>query len=247
MGIFGHYVLAVWVGNFDGHGNTAFVGRRAAAPLFFRIVNAIRSEQQNFSVPKHIPPLSLEPVEVCAISGQLPTRYCKHKKSTWFIPGVSPIDKCQIHRPVYIETKTGLRACNNRVKDTTEKVYEFWSSDLLNIFKKAGIPRRVPPPYHPDCNINQISQQGKKPMITSPRTKLSYQFRPDKKQKIPFMAVSDGDVKKLYWFIDERFIGTSKPGKTLFWPAKPGQYLVRVIDDQGRGDGRSLYVVTELR
>lgn len=247
VGIFGHYVLAVWVGNFDGHGNPAFVGRQAAAPLFFRIVNAIRSEQQNFTVPKLIPPLSVEPVEVCAISGQLPTRYCKHTKHTWFIPGVSPIDKCQIHRPVYIEIKTGLRACNQRVKNTSEKVYEFWSSDLLNIFKKAGIPRRVPPPYHPDCDIDQISQQGKKPTITSPRTMLSYQFRPDKKQKIPFMAVSDSDVKKLYWFVDESFIGTSKPGKALFWPAKPGQYLVRVIDDQGRGDGRSLHVETENR
>ena len=247
VGIFGHYVLAVWVGNFDGHGNPAFVGRQAAAPLFFRIVNAIRSEQQNFNVPKHIPPLSVEPVEVCANSGQIPTRYCKHKKRSWFIPGVSPIDKCQIHRPVYIETKTGLRACSNRVKNTNEKIYEFWSSDLLNIFRKAGIPRRLPPPYHPDCDIDQISQQGKKPMITSPRTKLSYQYRPDQKQKIPFMAVSDSDVKKLYWFINESFIGSSKPGKPLFWQAKPGQYLVRVIDDQGRGDGRSLYVETESR
>lgn len=247
VGIFGHYVLAVWVGNFDGHGNPAFVGRQAAAPLFFRIVNALRSERQNFSVPKHIPPLSVDPVEVCAISGQLSTRYCKHKKHTWFIPGVSPIDKCQIHRPVYIETKTGLRACNNRVEDTTEKVYEFWSSDLLKIFKQAGIPRRVPPPYHPGCDIDQISQQGKKPMITSPRTRLSYQFRPGKKQTIPFMAVSDSDVKKLYWFIDESFIGTSKPGKTLFWDARPGQYLVRVIDDQGRGDGRALHVESEAR
>ena len=247
VGIFGHYVLAVWVGNFDGQGNPAFVGRQAAAPLFFRIVNAIRSEQQNFSVPKHIPPLTVEPVEVCATSGQLPTRYCKHKKHSWFIPGVSPIDKCQIHRPVYVEIKTGLRACNNRVKDTNEKVYEFWSSDLLKIFKQAGIPRRVPPPYHPACDIDQISQQGKKPMITSPRTKLSYQFRPGKKQAIPFTAVSDSDVKKLYWFIDESFIGSSKPGKPLFWKAKPGQYLVRVIDDQGRGDGRALHVETESR
>ncbi len=61
------------------------------------------------------------------------------------------------------------------------------------------------------------------------------------------MAVSDSDVKKLYWFINESFISTSKPGKAFFWLAKPGQYLVRVIDDPGRGDGRSLYVETENR
>ena len=43
------------------------------------------------------------------------------------------------------------------------------------------------------------------------------------------------------------FVGSSKPGKPLFWQASPGQYLVRVIDDQGRGDGRSLHVETEAR
>ena len=246
VGIFGPYVLAVWVGNFDGHGNPAFVGRHAAAPLFFRIINAIRAEQQDFIVPKNIPSLSVQPVEVCAISGQQLTEYCQHTKTSWFIPGVSPIKKCQIHRPVYIENKTGLRACNKGTSDVTEKVYEFWSSDLLNIFKQAGIPRRVPPPYHPDCNIDQLAQDGKAPNITSPRTQLSYQYRPDKIEKVPFMAVTDSDVQKLYWFVDETFIGTSKQGETLFWRLKPGRYTVRVIDDQGRGDARKLIVKSEL-
>src|SRR5690242_20496362 len=35
VGIFGPYVLAVWVGNFDGEGNPAFVGVQMAAPLLF--------------------------------------------------------------------------------------------------------------------------------------------------------------------------------------------------------------------
>ena len=40
-GVFGPYVLAVWVGRFDGEGNPAFVGRQAAAPLFFEIARSI--------------------------------------------------------------------------------------------------------------------------------------------------------------------------------------------------------------
>ena len=34
-GVFGPYVLVVWTGNFDGHGNPAFVGVQAAAPCSF--------------------------------------------------------------------------------------------------------------------------------------------------------------------------------------------------------------------
>jgi len=32
--------LGVWVGNFDGHANPAFVGRTAAAPLLFQIIDS---------------------------------------------------------------------------------------------------------------------------------------------------------------------------------------------------------------
>jgi len=135
---------------------------------------------------------------------------------------------------------------NKRTENVNEKIYEFWSSDLLKIFNQAGIPRRLPPPYHPDCKIDQLAQQRKAPQITSTRTQLSYQYRTDKIEKIPFMAVTDSDVQKLYWFIDESFIGTSKQGQTFFWRLKPGHYTVRVIDDQGRADARDLTVKAEL-
>ena len=41
VGIVGHHVLAVWVGNFDGSANPALVGREAAAPLFFAIADSL--------------------------------------------------------------------------------------------------------------------------------------------------------------------------------------------------------------
>ena len=43
-GVFGRHVLVVWVGNFDGSGNPAFVGIKTAAPLFFRIVDSLRAQ-----------------------------------------------------------------------------------------------------------------------------------------------------------------------------------------------------------
>jgi len=43
-GVFGRYVLLVWVGNFDGSSNPAFIGVTAAAPLFFRIVDSVRGQ-----------------------------------------------------------------------------------------------------------------------------------------------------------------------------------------------------------
>ena len=39
-GVFGRHVLVVWIGQFDGVGNPAFIGIHAAAPLYLRIVDA---------------------------------------------------------------------------------------------------------------------------------------------------------------------------------------------------------------
>src|SRR5262249_32642908 len=38
-GLVGPYVLVVWIGDFRGSGNPAFIGVDAAAPLFFRIAD----------------------------------------------------------------------------------------------------------------------------------------------------------------------------------------------------------------
>lgn len=93
IGVFGPYVLAVWVGDFDNKSHTAFIGTKSAAPLFFNIIDA---------VSKHAGPLSnlveatsemnLTQIMVCEATGSLPThKETSNLVNTWFIPGKSPI------------------------------------------------------------------------------------------------------------------------------------------------------------
>ena len=58
--MFGPYVLVVWVGNFDGQGNPAFVGVQAAAPLFFRLTDAITLNDPHLNEPVFRQPPRLE-------------------------------------------------------------------------------------------------------------------------------------------------------------------------------------------
>jgi penicillin-binding protein 1C len=46
-GIFGPYVLVVWLGDFKGRPNPELVGATAAAPLFFSIVDAVSAEKHS--------------------------------------------------------------------------------------------------------------------------------------------------------------------------------------------------------
>src|SRR5882762_7136138 len=56
IAVFDHYVLGVWVGNFDGRANPAFVGRTAAAPLLFQIIDSLRAAWPEPTVPHQPPP-----------------------------------------------------------------------------------------------------------------------------------------------------------------------------------------------
>ena len=61
--------------------------------------------------PAYRQPPRLERVDVCSASGDLPNAECPQTASTWYIPGVSPIRVSQVHRRVWIDTRTGEQAC----------------------------------------------------------------------------------------------------------------------------------------
>lgn len=242
VGVFGPYALAVWVGNFDNKANPAFIGKDIAAPLFFELVDALKQERGPvLPLEKHPEHMNLKKVEVCSASGMLPTRFCKDKEWTWFIPGKSPIKTDTIYREVAINSKNGLRTCHID-ENTRFEVFEFWPSDLLHIFKRAGIQRHIPPFFEADCSLS--GNIGITPQITSPQAGISYIVRANSQQNntIPFMAVTDAGIAYVYWFINETFVAKTKAGKSFLWHARPGKFVVRAVDDHGLSDARDLLV-----
>jgi len=243
-GSFGPYVLVVWVGNFDGTPNNAFVGVEAAAPLFFQIVDALRAERRHMHAPIRHMPVNLKRVEICLASGELPSQWCPQRGWTWFIPGRSPIRVDNIYRPLVIDDATGLPACPPYAdKRTHVEVFEFWPSDLAHVFAQAGMARRKPP-QNPACR-DAGRALGDPPQITSPLRASSYAMRLGQAgaTAIAFSATADADAHALYWFVDDAYVGQGAPGNSLFWqPRSAGRYRVRVVDDHGRSDERLLEV-----
>ncbi len=242
-GIVGPYVLVIWVGNFDGHGNPAFVGVTAAAPLFFRVVDAITTSDPTLGERIFRQPPRLARIEVCSASGDLPNADCPQTTQTWYIPGISPIRISTIHRRVFIDTRTGQQACAPYDPvHTRSEVFEYWPTDLLQLFTQAGMPRRRPP-ASADCQRDVPS--GTPPKITSPVVAATYTVRTTRggSDPIPLAANADSEVRRLHWFVDESYLGSGKPGIAIAWnPGHAGRYVVRTVDDRGRADSRELVV-----
>ncbi len=246
-GLVGPYVIIVWLGNFDGTGNPALVGADAAAPLFFELVDGLRAGGVALPEPPRQWPLNLKRVEVCRASGDLPNAWCPERGETWFIPGKSPIRISRVHRALAVLKDSGRVACGAFDPATMRmQVFEYWPSDLARVFAQAGIPRLRPPPDGA-CAEGQ-AWMGSAPAITSPYRATSYALRlshPEQTQ-LALSATVDADVRRVYWFAGDAFLGSAPAGDALAWqPTRPGLYRLSVVDDHGRQDAREVEVGVE--
>jgi penicillin-binding protein 1C len=240
-GVIGPYVLVVWIGDFEGRGNPAFVGVDAAAPLFFRIADALNMARPDEAAAPLTPPPGVSRVAVCAESGDLPNVHCPHTVDTWYIPGKSPIRVSQLHRAVAIDPLTGHAGCPPYAAGTRFEVFEFWSSDMLKLFRQAGMPRRIPPPL-PPCTAED-TMDG--PRIASPLRSVSYALRRSAPQEaITLDASAAADVQRVFWFDGRALIGVRAvaDGALPWRPAAEGAHLIRIVDDHGRSAERDVEV-----
>jgi len=253
-GVFDHYVLVVWVGNFDGTENPEFVGRTAAAPLLFRMVDALRAgEPQDAQAMQTCftltPDLNLRQVDLCAVSGMIAGPNCPQTVKGWFIPGKSPIAACDVHRRVWVDNATGSRLPGAPDDPSTAhaEVCEFWPSDLEKLFQAAGLPRVGPPAIVAHTGSSMIASgvnEGKGPSIVSPQKGLVYHLRvgAEADEVLNLEATAETSGEQLHWFVDATYLGVSEPSASLLWKLEPGKHVIRAVDDLGRADSREIMV-----
>ena len=101
------------------------MGVRSAAPLFFQMVDAVSGkEPQKEFIAAKANTLNLRKFDVCATTGDLSKEGCPALASTWFIPGVSPIHKHDVYRPMLVNVATGKRACQFEAGVTEYRTFE---------------------------------------------------------------------------------------------------------------------------
>lgn len=241
-GVFGRHVLVVWIGNFDGTSNPALVGVDAAAPLFLRMVDALRAERLDPGEVALRKPHDLRQVEVCAETGGLPDALCPVRAMTWFIAGRSPIEASNLHRAVWVNETTGKVACGPE-PNARKEVVEQWDSEMRRMFRQAGLPRAETP-------TNGCGKDGGKsesaPFITAPLRGVRHTLRGEKPEPLMLRAKAAAGTHTIYWFVDDALIGRASPGEGITWmPALADsgrRYVLRAVDDQGRAESRDVLV-----
>jgi membrane carboxypeptidase/penicillin-binding protein PbpC len=116
-------VVGVWAGNTSYEPMREVNGLTGAAPIWHQFIRAVLTGRPPLPF---IQPPRLVQVEICELSGLLPTPACPYRRREWFIDGTQPAAVDSLFRQVQIDRLTGALADQNTPPErrTTQTVLD---------------------------------------------------------------------------------------------------------------------------
>ena len=250
--------IGIWLGNFDGKGAPMLSGVEAATPILFALFTALTGQDTHrwYTTPEH-----LKTREVCALTGVLPSPHCPTRKSDVYIPGISSVKVCSIHKRIYVDEVNGYSLCSHcrnlgaaqparDQQDTTHtslntvetKIFEEWPAEAATWLAKNGFAVPVFPEHNPLCTGTVA---GTAPVILSPAQDTVYYIRdgvPIENQKIQLSASTSNRTQQLFWFLDGELIFKGDAGQPYWFTPVKGAHTLTCVDAEGRSTSRPLHI-----
>ncbi len=232
------YTVAVWVGNFDGTGVPDLSGAEVATPLLFELFGTLPGASiENWLKPSQ----KIDLRKVCSNTGLKPSQYCTDIVFDHFIPGVSPYQTCNCRQLIWLNETEDTSFCNSCRGDRKlhQSALLVLPPDLLRYYENTGMAYEKIPVHQVNCT--RIFQDDK-PRITNPTNGAEYLLEKGSGQKLSFTADVAADVKKIYWYANDRYLGHTSVGKNFLFEAKPGELKISCADDKGRSSSIKVLV-----
>ena len=237
--------IGVWLGNFDGKGTPMLSGTDAATPILFALFTALTGQDTHHWFTK---PAQLKTRQVCTLSGAPISTHCPTYKEDVYIPSVSSVAVCAIHKRIYIDESTGYSLCSHcwgnsdRSTGNDKKIFEEWPANAATWLAENGFAVSVLPAHNPLCT-GTIA--GNAPIILSPAEDTTYYIRegvPLENQKIRLIASASSRTQNLFWFLDGELIFQGNAGEQYWLTPAKGKHMLTCVDAEGRSATRPLHI-----
>ncbi|MBT9582605.1 penicillin-binding protein 1C [bacterium] len=207
------YVVACWVGNFDGSSmRNGVSGVTGAAPVFHDVMSAL--VQRDGGSPAFTRPPGLRQWKVCEASGQRPGPNCPHPIQEWFLERKPQPETCSMHERFTLNGK-------EQVFCRYPPLYRAWAL-------AQGIPQ---PPARASPTSTEVS-------IAFPDNgavfRLDQNLRADYQRLHLRVTVPDW-CTKVEWQVGETKLTSNQKPFDQWWPLQSGGYLVQAV---AMGPGR---------
>ncbi|MBS1774033.1 MAG: penicillin-binding protein 1C [Bacteroidetes bacterium] len=224
------YTVGVWIGNFDGTGVAGLNGAAIATPLLFQLFNSI---DKNTAAEWNVAPEGIAFRSVCRQSGKIPSDFCTDQVMDYYIPGISPNERCNHMTEVNTSADEKYSYCTTCLPANgyKTKLYPNVSAELAAYYESSHISYQKIPLHNPKCNR---VFDGKLPVITSLTNNLTYIIMDKQEQKLQLICATANDVQQVYWYVNDKFYASAKPGERTFFKPEGNAVKISCTDDKGR-------------
>ncbi len=235
------YTIGVWMGNFTGVGAPDLTGADIATPLLFAIFNTLDYAGSN---EWFFPPKGLDFRYVCSETGRLPADFCSNQVMDYYIPSKSDSKRCEHRKAVFIAPDSSISYCGSCLPENgyVKAFYQNLPPELIAFYESEHISYSKIPNHNPNCNRILTEYP---PAITSPIGNKTYILERGEKQELMLSCAASNDVSTIYWYINDKFIASAKPGKSVFFTPVSGEIKISCSDDKGRNT--DIYIHVEER
>jgi penicillin-binding protein 1C len=220
----------VWTGNADGEGRPGLTGISAAAPILFDLVNLMESGKW-FDTPHE----DLTLISVCSRSGYRAGPDCPESVEIQACINGLRSEACPFHKIIHLNKSKTVQVTSECLSQN-EIVNAPWfvlPPAMEYYYRKKHPEYKVLPPVYPGCQVsNNISvmefiypTSGIKIFIPRDQTGRQTRIIPELAHRNP--------SKKIFWHLDEAYIGTTRYIHETEIIAGAGKHLLTAVDEDG--------------
>ncbi|HPS27050.1 MAG TPA: penicillin-binding protein 1C [Bacteroidales bacterium] len=231
IGVNPRYVVAVWTGNSDGEGRPGMTGLTYAAPIMFEVFKSLKPAGWFYA-----PYDDMIRLPVCRHSGFKATAVCEEVDTVWIQKNGTKSPNCPYHQIIKLDA-SGQWRVNSECEPVAAIHFQKWFvlPPVMEYFYKSKNPfYRVLPPYRDDC-VPQESGAG--PDMIYPKNNSRIYIPVDLngvREKVVFKAAHNSTGIKLYWYLDNVFIGITSDFHQMALAPEAGKHKLTLVDQKGQ-------------
>ncbi len=223
-------VVGVWVGNADNTPMVNISGVSGAGPIWHQFMRTVLRGQPELEFER---PEGLVQVEICALSGKLPTPDCPYTRREWFIKGTEPTEYDTIYHRVTVDVLTGLPADESTPPERrAERLFLDLPPQAHDWARREGLP------LLPDAFAQAAPEHGENEKrnvltIVAPDAQTIYRLDaalPREAQQIRIAAVGPPGLHDVTLYIDGTPLVTlASPPFEAYWTLEVGEHTVSAV------------------
>jgi penicillin-binding protein 1C len=233
-------VVAVWVGNTDGEGRPGLIGVQTAAPILFDIFRVLHNVSW-FEKPKY----NYTYVPVCRQSGYRANVDCPDVDTLFMPPNGLKVPQCVYHKMIHLDA-TGNYRVTEQCESPSNMQHKSWfilTPAMEYYYKQKNADYKVLPPFKAGC---EFAETGKVMEIIYPQPDAKIYVPLEisgEKGKTVFTAAHRRSGAKIFWSLDDTFIGTTQNFHQMALNPSPGIHIITLVDENGLSVSRQFEIL----